>query len=140
MNQEKLANALRKLGEASYELADALFDSPAPVSAGGPAAVTVPPSPAPASLPPSIDELPFDDALIPADFQAQPSLADVSTEFSDQGSEAVCPKHRKPYRDGTKGSKFCPSKSDDPAWSNSKGWCSINPKSAAVWLRAQAAA
>jgi hypothetical protein len=55
------------------------------------------------------------------------------------GSAAVCPAHNIEYRDGTYGS-YCPSLSDDPEWSNAKGYCRITPKNAAVWLRKTAAA
>jgi hypothetical protein len=57
----------------------------------------------------------------------------------DQGSDAICPKHRKPYKDGKFG-PYCTSTSDDPAWSNKRGYCSITPKNAATYLRVKAAA
>ena len=50
----------------------------------------------------------------------------------------MCPKHRKPYKEGKFG-PFCTSTTDDPAWANQKGYCTINPKNVAVWLRTQAA-
>jgi len=54
-----------------------------------------------------------------------------------RGSEAVCPAHNIRYLEGKFG-PYCPSLSDDPEWSNRKGYCSITPKNAAVWLRKHA--
>lgn len=73
---------------------------------------------------PSLDDLPFAEDWDPED-------------AADQGSEAVCPKHRKPYVDKGRG-PFCATKTDDPEWANEKGWCRINPRNAAVWLRQHA--
>jgi hypothetical protein len=79
------------------------------------------PSEPPADLPPPLD---FD-------------YPEVLTSTGEHGSEAVCPAHHKPYVEGTYG-PYCQAKSDDPAWSNPKGYCNIKPKSAAMWLRAHA--
>ena len=54
------------------------------------------------------------------------------------GSAAVCPAHGIPYLHGKRNSMFCPAKSDDPAWSNERGYCTVTPKSAAAWLRQHA--
>jgi len=137
MNQPKLANALRQLGEAVYEIADALLDtatdSSVPVSAATGREASSSPAMSPAPIPPSFDELP------PDQWEAQPSLADVSTDFADQGSEAICPAHKRPYKEGRYG-LFCTSKADDPAWANKNGYCTITPKNAAQYLRVKAAA
>jgi len=85
---------------------------------------TAPPEPSGAPL---TELLPFD----------EPFTETVTNE--PHGSAAVCPAHGVAYRDGTYG-PYCPSLSDDPEWSNRKGYCNITPKNAAVWLRKTAAA
>lgn len=124
MNTDKLAQGLRQLGEAVYEIADALLDTA--IESGREAAV--PPAVAPA---PTYEASPFEEPPL--------SLADASVDFADQGAEAVCPKHRTPYKDGNYG-PFCTQLSDDPAWANKKGYCNITPKNAAQYLRVRAAA
>lgn len=110
MNPKRLAQALNTLSVGFAELAEALNELP-----------------------------PLDEAL--------PSFANESVDFAEtpsvvqavkEGSLEQCPKHRKPYKDGRYG-PFCTSTSDDPKWSNDKGYCTITPKSAAAWLRQQAA-
>lgn len=54
------------------------------------------------------------------------------------GSAAVCPAHGIAFLHGKNRTMFCPARSDDPAWSNPKGYCRITPKSAAAWLRQHA--
>lgn len=49
----------------------------------------------------------------------------------DQGE---CPKHGRPWKAGNYG-PYCTSKSDDPAWSNPRGYCKITPSNAPDWLR-----
>jgi len=88
---------------------------------------TTPPEPPGAELTRTVEVLPFDDSEFGYDAEEK------------HGSAAVCPAHRVAYRDGTYGS-YCPSLSDDPEWSNRKGYCNITPKNAAVWLRKTAAA
>jgi hypothetical protein len=80
---------------------------------------------------PSLEELPFDE---PPEWRED--IATVTAE--PHGSAAVCPKHRIPYRPGRYG-PFCSALSDEPEWSNDKGYCRITPKNAAVWLRQHAA-
>lgn len=61
----------------------------------------------------------------------------------DQGSEAVCPKHRVPYSNGRYG-PFCSKQTDDEAWGkrkpDGKMFCRITPSNAADYLRVRAAA
>lgn len=45
-----------------------------------------------------------------------------------------CPAHRQPFKDGKFG-PYCSGQSDDPDWSNDKGYCRVTPRSAAAWLR-----
>jgi hypothetical protein len=75
---------------------------------------------------------------------AHPAPADDYEELPEsrpqpEGSLVMCPKHRKPFVEGRYG-PYCTSPSDDPAWANSKGYCTITPKNVAKWLQMQAAA
>jgi hypothetical protein len=107
---DKIAEAYANVGKALLDLADAL------TAHDGPGA-------APATF---SDGTPVEEPEDWADADDEP-----------QGSEAVCPSHRKPYLEGTYG-PYCPSRSDDPDWSNRRGYCRITPKNAAAWLREHA--
>jgi hypothetical protein len=109
MNPDKIRTALNTLAVGLGELSEAL---------------TMP-----------VDDLPSipEPVAVP-----QPSLSDESVDFLPEGSLEVCPKHKTPYKDGRYG-PFCTNVSDDPAWSNSKGYCTITPKNAAQYLRIKAA-
>jgi hypothetical protein len=120
----KIAAILKKLGDAHYQAADELL-AIAGESASGPerpasAGAAAPPVAAPATIPPSCDELPPE-------------------EWADEGSEAICPAHHKPFVDGKFG-PYCPGKGIDPAWTNKRGYCTVNPKNVATYLRVKAAA
>ena len=134
---EKIATALHAIALAIEELAEAI-QQPGPVaaspSASSPLAAAPAGSPVPADLPPSFDELPPEwvDPL-------EPVLAATGGVEVGEGSLVSCPKHHVLYRDGKYG-KYCPSTSDEPAWSNAKGFCKITPKNAAEYLRIKAAA
>ena len=104
-----LATAYANAGKALLDLADAIAE-----------AATTPPDAPP-------DLLPFED-----DPEPHGSAA------AGAGSASVCPAHNIPYRSGRYGS-YCPSTSDDPKWSNEKGWCTVTPKNAAAYLRQKAA-
>ena len=126
MNRQDL---IKSIADAHYQLAD-LFtqlaaDTPAGHAGAGPVAA-VSPAAAPAD---TFEASPFDSDL-PV---MQPYAGDA------EGSEAVCPKHKLPYSDGKYG-PFCKSLSDDPAWTNRKGYCTLTPKNAAQYLRIKAAA
>ena len=45
-----------------------------------------------------------------------------------------CPAHRQPFKEGKFG-LYCTGQSDDPDWSNDKGYCRVTPRSAGAWLR-----
>ena len=47
-----------------------------------------------------------------------------------------CPKHGEPFvaSKNPDWPSYCPKSSDDPAWSNAKGYCRINSKNAGEWL------
>jgi hypothetical protein len=131
VNTEHLQVALNTLSLGLAELAEALNESPAPVSAGDAGRVAVPPS-----APAPFEESPF----LPDEFP-QPSLADASVEFAEQGSEAMCPRHKREFRQSKVAGKpaYCTAKEDDPKWSRN-GFCSINADNVAKWLREQVAA
>ena len=57
--------------------------------------------------------------------------------FEGEGHESVCPAHHKPYVEGQYG-PYCPGKGIDPAWTNKRGYCTLTPKNAAVYLQAHA--
>ena len=105
----------------------------APASAAGPAAAT--PAAAPASF---SDGTPVDEPEEWQEFSPAP-LPQAAAPDGPQGFDAICPKHRREYKDGRYG-PYCTAQSDDPAWANKRGYCNISPKNAHVWLRHQAAA
>jgi hypothetical protein len=107
--------AIRKIAEGLYELADALFAEEAV------AAVAAPVTARPSAIPEPFEEVV--DELFPV---------------KGEGSLAQCPSHRINFMAGKFG-PFCPAKSDDLAWANKKGYCTITPDSAAEWLRITAA-
>lgn len=113
MNTHKVATALNTISMAFAELAEALTEQP--VAAGEGAARNAP-------APPPDDYAELAEEIIP-----------------DEGHEAVCPIHRKPYRPGDYG-PYCAEKGTDPAWTNPKGYCRLTPKNAAQYLRIKAAA
>ena len=114
-NAAKLADILKRLGDAHYQAADELIG----LANEQPGAAAVPAAP-------------------PADDLPEFPPMEQSSRPEPQGSLAVCPKHKRPYKEGKFG-PFCTSTTDDPAWANAKGYCTINPKNVDVWLRAQAA-
>jgi hypothetical protein len=119
-NAARLAEILKRLGDAHYQAADEL------IALAGDQPVTAAPSggvPTPVS-----DDLP----------EFPPLEVETRPEPVEQGGLAMCPKHKKPYIDGTYG-PYCPSTTDDPAWANKKGYCRITPKNVATYLRMQAA-
>lgn len=123
----ELATAYANAGKALLDLADAIDQAGEAVGrkATGQDAGKPPDSPAVA---PSFDELPPDD---------WGDLEDATPKAKPSGSASVCPAHNIEYRKGRYGF-YCPSTSDDPKWSNEKGYCTVTPKSAAAWLRQHA--
>ena len=130
MNPKKLAEAYRTLSMGYAELADAYLDDVDLTPTGNAPGHREPAAPSFDDLPP--DE-PYDTVYIAPGQDARQAIA----EQTPQGSAAVCPKHRTPYKDGTYG-PFCTQMSDDPAWANNKGYCRITPKNAAAYLRERA--
>lgn len=85
---------------------------------------------------PAADAAPGFDELPPSEWDYEEPAAVTAVPH---GSEAVCPRHGRPYKDGKYG-PFCSSVSDDPKWSNDRGYCRITPKNAAAYLREKAKA
>jgi hypothetical protein len=113
-------SALRKIAEGLFEYADAMYEEEQAA--------------APAVAAPGAVSEPVEDLFPPF----EPSGVIPESERVPQGSLEVCPKHREPYMDKGRG-KFCPKKTNDPAWANPRGFCKINPDNAAEWLRITAA-
>lgn len=116
----KLAEAYANAGKALLDLADAIENG----------ATSAPDAPGA----PSFEELPFEE---PTTTSADWYRHEEETP-KPAGSAAVCPAHGIEYRKGRYGA-YCPSTSEDPKWSNDKGYCTVTPKSAAAWLRQHAA-
>ena len=130
MNEQKAAQALTNLADALYELSEALTEQPAlgkGTGAGVAAGAVSPPEAAPADLPPAEDWI--EETMAAEERAFDPPIL--------EGSAARCPAHRKPYKEGRYG-LFCPEKGIDPAWTNSRGYCTVTPKNVDVYLRAHA--
>jgi hypothetical protein len=119
MTMTDLATAYAALGKAYLDLADALTS--APDAPGAATAATW------------ADGTPIEE---PEEWPDQ-EAAQSYVEPKPAGSTAVCPAHNIEYRKGRYG-PYCPSTSNDPKWSNEKGYCTVTPKSAAAWLRQHA--
>lgn len=124
------ADTLKEAADHFYALAD-LFQQLAGQDVAGPARPASPPAAYPsAAAGATYEASPFDN-----------DLPRVAQPTGDQGSEAVCPKHRVPYHPSKNPTwqPYCPEKSDgEPNWTNKNGYCSITPKSAVAWLRQHA--
>jgi hypothetical protein len=130
-----ISEALNTISVGLAELADALRDTGAPVSAPRPAAGGA--SSAPAGT--FSDGTPIDEAEQWEEFAAAP-LPVAAEPTGPQGFEGQCPKHRREYLPSKfkEGEFYCPEDSDEPKWMNRKGKCQITPKSAPIWLRQHA--
>lgn len=139
MNTEKLAAALENLGDSLIELARAL-KQPSPGGLKAADGEAGGPSPA-SSL--NVHETgpewltPIDESESAVGIFGTGTVA--TADLTPQGSLSQCPKHRIPYKEGKYG-PYCPGQSDEPNWSNDKGYCKITPKSASAWLRQHAGA
>ena len=112
MNAAKVAAALNTLSVGLGELAEALIEQPERAEHRAPPPGAVPSAPA--------------------------DIVDVPAAVFLEGHEAICPAHHKPFKEGKFG-PFCPEAGSEPAWTNSRGYCTVTPKNAAVYLRAHAA-
>jgi hypothetical protein len=106
--------AIRKIAEGLFEYADAMYEEEQAT--------------APVSARPSAVSEPVEDLFPPFE----------ETAAAPQGSLSQCPSHKARYQSGKYGF-YCPARSDDPAWANKKGYCTITPDNAAEWLRITAA-
>lgn len=126
MNRERAINAYNKIAEGYAELALALADespgtgSPATQVSPAAGAGDVPPAPVP--------------ALQPLPAAASPSAPAARPRQNNESAFTKCPAHDKPWTEGKFG-QYCTSSSEDPEWSNEKGYCRVTPRSAAAWLR-----
>jgi hypothetical protein len=114
MNTAKVAAALNTISLAFGELAEALSEAPQALRT--------------AQEPSPFVDLP-DEVFAPTGMTVSPA---------PQGSLSQCPSHRIAYLSGRYGF-YCPARSEDPAWANKKGYCTITPDNAADWLRITAA-
>lgn len=126
-----IAAAYANLGKAYLDLADALS------APQGPSPAATAPVGAPGA--PTFDDLPPDDsgAVVTPAWEGEFNDLATTPHAKPSGSAAVCPAHGIQYRKGRYGA-YCPSTSEDPKWSNDKGYCTVTPKSAAAWLRQHA--
>jgi hypothetical protein len=115
----RLAEAYEALAEAAAAVALEIRATASPDAPGAP----------------SFEELPFDEY----DSHEAATLIAAEGIQKAHGSLAQCPAHHTPYKDGRYG-PFCPQPSQDPKWSNDRGYCVVTPAKAAAYLRQKAAA
>lgn len=121
MSNAQTKAAMNKIAEGIYELADAMFQD----AVGAPQTAQEP--------------SPFVDLPDEVFAQSTPNTVIFDPPApKPQGSLTICPSHKAEYRAGKYGF-YCPALSDDPAWANKKGYCTITPDNAAQWLRINAA-
>ena len=63
-----------------------------------------------------------------------PAAAPLPPKRQPESAFTECPAHRQPFKDGKFG-PYCTGQSDDPNWSNDKGYCRVTPRSAGAWLK-----
>jgi hypothetical protein len=124
MNTPKIAEALNTIAVAFGELAEALIDETQPLG-----------QKVFENRPQAQEPSPF--VELPDEVFRPPARNDVRVHEAT-GSLTKCPSHRISYLMGKYG-EYCPARSDDPAWANKKGYCTITPDNAAEWLRITAA-
>lgn len=66
--------------------------------------------------------------------QAPAPAAPLPPRKPQESAFTECPAHRQPFKEGKFG-LFCTGQSDDPNWSNDRGYCKVTPRSAGAWLR-----
>ena len=71
-------------------------------------------------------------------YPTQPTTR-TAAQVKKESAFTECPAHRKPFSKGKFGD-YCQSTSEDPNWSNPKGYCTVTPRSAGAWLRQRVAA
>jgi hypothetical protein len=147
VNEAKAAQAINTIALGLGELAEALNESGPVRPESGAAGIAASPAAGHPAAP--FEASPFAvESSTPVEYiktsetmQSQPSLADESVEFAPQGSEAMCPRHKRAFRESKFPNKpdYCTAKEDDPKWSRN-GFCSINADNVQKWLREQVAA
>jgi hypothetical protein len=75
-------------------------------------------------------------ADVPASVPTRQAAAPAGGPPPSVGVPTKCPAHGGDFLPSKNEgwSPYCPAKADDPAWSNSRGYCRINPKNAAEYL------
>jgi len=105
-----------------------IYDSIAENFAEAAIAIRIGPTTSPEPPEEALPDLPFTDTPVATSAPEKP-----------HGSAAVCPAHGVEFVDGNFG-LYCQQMSDDPEWSNAKGFCRITPKNAAIYMRKAVAA
>ena len=108
MTNKELSEAIFKVADGFYALAEALAGRAA-------------------------DEAPDQEILDAIPELREPPTLRAPTPKATVIDPGICPKHLKPYKDGSYG-PYCTSTTDDPAWANKRGYCTINPKNAPKWV------
>ena len=123
MSRERLALAYDNLAQA-YAAVAAELRAPDPSVARADVPSGVPAAPAAGAVEVPTSAAPLHD------------LGPVSTRTPPPTESAYmkCPAHDREWLKGRYGD-YCPSPSDDPDWSNDKGYCKVTPRSAAAWVR-----
>lgn len=137
-DKERMVRGLNLIAEGIAEVALA-YEQPGSSEREGALAQSPPPATTPVPADTFSDGTPIEEPFLEEVDPIAPVLAATGGVEVGEGSLVSCPKHHVLYRDGRYG-KYCPSVSDDPAWSNPKGFCKISPKNAAEYLRIKAAA
>lgn len=116
MNPKIIADALNKISEGIAELAIAI-ESPSHWTASAEAGA------APLASAPVAQLQPLEEAP-----KRLPPRSAQDAAFTK------CPAHDKPFTEGKFG-PYCTSTSEDPEWSNDRGYCRVTPRSAGAWLK-----
>ena len=136
MSRERLAAAYDSLAEAYAQVAHELrgLDSPSRGDA----------SPRPRAAAPGLSEEQFAGVVqrtggSTPDPELQRRIDSAKGKANARDQYPECTAHREPWSDGNYG-PYCRSKSDEPKWSNDKGYCTVKPSSAAAWIKQHPAA
>ena len=124
MNRERISKAYEKIAEGYAELALAFAESTSGEAGAG---ASAPSAPAPVQ-----DLQPLPDAA--GAHPPAPAATRLPARKPQESAFTKCPAHDRPWTEGKFG-PYCTSSSEDPEWSNDKGYCRITPRSAGAWQR-----
>lgn len=79
------------------------------------------------------DEIPPDDIYDASELPPDEPARAARRPAAKPANRTTCPAHNVKWRRGNYG-PYCPEKSDDPDWSNEKGFCTLTPKNAPDYL------